>query len=178
MKRLSLLISSIFLLLSINGLGFAVTKSNDKAKQKLSLLFVLASKEATISKGPDGLVLTLKDPNKKVLYFSERPNRVAGHIALATFVKGWSKGKNSFKADPPNAVFVHAGSDKGIPVELTAVALTPDGSSVEFNIEPVGDSGSALIGKFSKGHLFVDGRGESEGLFGPDPNKVATPGMP
>ena len=159
MKRLSVLISSLFLLLSINGLGFAETQSKDKAKKSVSLLFVLSSKEATISKGQGGMVLTLKAPNKNVLYFSDRPNRVAGHITLAKFVKGWDKGKDSFKDDPPNAVFVHAGSEKGIPVELTAVSLTSDGTSVEFKIKPVATNvGGVNVGMFSEGRLFVDGR--------------------
>ncbi len=43
--------------------------------------------------------------NQQTLYFSDRPVRLAGHLKMADYLKEWTAqaGKDSFKADPPNA---------------------------------------------------------------------------
>ena len=46
--------------------------------------------------------LTLNDV-PLVVYFSDRPERIAGHISLDEFVEDWSEGLNNLQADPPNA---------------------------------------------------------------------------
>jgi hypothetical protein len=48
--------------------------------------------------------LTLEDLAPTTLFFSDRPDRVTGHIPTEEFVQSWDQGKNSFAADPPNAV--------------------------------------------------------------------------
>jgi hypothetical protein len=47
--------------------------------------------------------LTLWDVGSSTLFFSDRPERVAGNMTTAAFVPFWSKGKDSFLSDPPNA---------------------------------------------------------------------------
>jgi hypothetical protein len=39
------------------------------------------------------------------LYFADRPQRIAGHIKMAGYLKEWTAkaGKDNFGADPPNA---------------------------------------------------------------------------
>src|SRR5262249_46306086 len=37
------------------------------------------------------------------LFFSDRPERIAGNMKTAAFVPFWSKGRDSFLSDPPNA---------------------------------------------------------------------------
>ena len=58
---------------------------------------------ASGSKGSDG-VLTLSGVSPATLYFSDRPERVVGHMTNEQFVEGWSLGEDNFAADPPNAV--------------------------------------------------------------------------
>ena len=57
--------------------------------------------------------LTLTGVTPSTLYFSDRPQRVVGHMATQDFVDLWDEGDNSFEADPPNAVlaFLEAGED-------------------------------------------------------------------
>jgi hypothetical protein len=50
----------------------------------------------------DGL-LTLKGVNPATVMFSDRPERIAGHMTTARFVPFWSEGSQSFLLDPPNA---------------------------------------------------------------------------
>ena len=47
--------------------------------------------------------LTLKGVNPATVMFSDRPERIAGHMATTRFVPFWGEGKDSFLKDPPNA---------------------------------------------------------------------------
>jgi hypothetical protein len=38
------------------------------------------------------------------LYFSDRPDRVTGHIRSSEFIETWDQGDDSFALTPPNAV--------------------------------------------------------------------------
>ena len=64
-------------------------------------LFVQTSKGMTWDAGTGTLALTGVSPT--TLFFTDRPNRVAGNMTTASFVPFWSKGKDSFSKDPPNA---------------------------------------------------------------------------
>jgi len=61
----------------------------------------------------DGKALTLRGITPSTLYFSDRPERVVGHMTTADFVDLWAIGDNSFETDPPNAVlaFLEPGAD-------------------------------------------------------------------
>jgi hypothetical protein len=43
--------------------------------------------------------------NQQTMYFSDRPQRIVGHIKMADYLKEWTAkaGKDNFAADPPNA---------------------------------------------------------------------------
>ncbi len=47
--------------------------------------------------------LTLHDVSPTTLFFSDRPERIAGNMTTERFVPFWSEGKDSFLSDPPNA---------------------------------------------------------------------------
>jgi hypothetical protein len=47
--------------------------------------------------------LTLSGLSPVTLFFSDRPDRIAGNMNTAAFVPFWSEGKDSFLSDPPNA---------------------------------------------------------------------------
>ena len=44
--------------------------------------------------------LTLNGVTASTLYFSDRPQRVVGHMATTDFVDLWGEGDNSFESDP------------------------------------------------------------------------------
>ena len=73
----------------------------------------------------DGATLTLRDVTPSTLFFSDRPQRVVGHMTTADFVELWGEGDNSFEADPPNAVlsFVEPGADA--PTDAVVVIKKP-----------------------------------------------------
>ena len=69
--------------------------------------------------------LTLRGITPATLYFSDRPQRVVGHMSTADFVDLWDAGDNSFEIDPPNAVlaFLEPGADA--PTDAVIVIKEP-----------------------------------------------------
>jgi len=70
----------------------------------------------------EGDTLTLNGvPN--VVYFSDRPHRIAAYLSLSEFIEMWNKGSDSFKADPPNATLSILGKvdEMNVVVELMSV---------------------------------------------------------
>ena len=63
----------------------------------------------------DGTTLTLRDVTPSTLFFSDRPQRVVGHMTTTDFVELWGEGDNSFEADPPNAVLSFVEPDADAP---------------------------------------------------------------
>ena len=58
----------------------------------------------------DQTTLTMQDVSPSTLYFSDRPERVVGHMTTEQFVEQWTEGLNSFFEDPPNAVLSYVGA--------------------------------------------------------------------
>jgi hypothetical protein len=73
----------------------------------------------------EGGTLTLRGITPSTLFFSDRPQRVVGHMSTTDFVDLWDEGENSFKADPPNAVlsFLEPGGD--VPEDAVVVIQEP-----------------------------------------------------
>src|SRR5436309_10791060 len=84
-----------------------VPVTNDTAT-KVEMLFVQSASGASLAKGR----LTLTGVAPTTVFFSDRPRRIAGHVATQEMIPLWSEGQNSFLKDPPNA---------------TLSSFTPDG---------------------------------------------------
>jgi hypothetical protein len=54
---------------------------------------------------PVAKTIRLVNVNKQTLYFSDRPNRIAGNLTMAAYMDEWTAraGKDNFANDPPNA---------------------------------------------------------------------------
>ncbi len=70
--------------------------------------------------------LTLTDVAPSTIYFSDRPERIAGHMATSTFVASWDQGDDSFAENPPNAALSILGT------------AAPDDIVVELSHPPSG----------------------------------------
>jgi hypothetical protein len=64
-------------------------------------LFVQTASAMTFDKPTSKL--TLEGIGATTLFFSDRPERIAGNMDTTAFVPFWSKGKDCFLSDPPNA---------------------------------------------------------------------------
>ena len=91
-------------------------KSVAEADQ-IEALFVQTSHGMSYENG----TLTLHTLAPTTLFFSDRPDRVTGHITSQEFVDTWDKGPDNFASNPPNAVLsiFHPDSVSDIVVELT-----------------------------------------------------------
>lgn len=73
----------------------------------------------------DGASLALRGVTPSTIYFSDRPQRVVGHMATADFVDLWAVGDNSFEADPPNAVLSFLRPGDTVPDDVVIVIKEP-----------------------------------------------------
>src|SRR5262245_29298119 len=71
------------------------------ADPQADFLFVQTATRMRFDTATD--TLTLEGVSPVTVFFSDRPERIAGNMNTAAFVPFWSEGKNSFLADPPNA---------------------------------------------------------------------------
>ena len=109
---------------------------------------------ATGSISKDG-TLTLTEVTPSTIYFSDRPQRVAGHMATSDFVDLWAEGENSFASDPPNAVLSVLAASNGAPQEAVVVITEPrlEGGQLSYGIEVLEGSVPADSGPVT---LFID----------------------
>jgi hypothetical protein len=71
------------------------------AEDMADFLFVQTADGMTFDKATNKL--TLNGVAGTTLFFTDRPERIAGNMKTAAFVPFWSTGKDSFLSDPPNA---------------------------------------------------------------------------
>jgi hypothetical protein len=102
-----------------------------------------------------GGTLTLRGVTLSTLYFSDRPQRIVGHMTTADFVDLWGAGDNSFETDPPNAVlsFLEPGGEA--PEDAVVVIREPrlaDGE-LSYSVEVLEGAVPAHTGPVT---LFID----------------------
>ncbi len=116
-----------------------------------SVQFVQSANAVSFKDG----VLTLTGVSPSTLFFSDRPQRLAGHVRNDHFVKSWSEGKNSFADDPPNATLSTCAPD-GRPNQAVVALTNPrlNGQSIAYNARVLqGD----LPAQGGESALFIDG---------------------
>jgi non-ribosomal peptide synthetase component E (peptide arylation enzyme) len=79
----------------------AASQTSGEDAKKADFLFVQTANGITFDKSTNKL--TLDGVSPITVFFSDRPQRIAGNMKTATMVPFWSKGKNSFLSDAPNA---------------------------------------------------------------------------
>ena len=122
----------------------------------------------------EGKTLTLKNVSPAVIFFSDRPQRIAGHIKLSSFMQAWNEGSDSFAEDPPNANLstVNRDSINNVVVELINPRVSGDDliydiRVLEGEVPATGGMSSLFIdGLFAGGALRSGGRGAALGAIG------------
>jgi hypothetical protein len=95
-------------------------------------LYVQSAKGMTSSAGS----LTLHGLAPSTLMFSDRPERIVGHVTAAQFVEGWGDGDNSFLDDPPNAVLSSIEAEDETPEDVVVTLTMPrlEGDTLTYNV--------------------------------------------
>ncbi len=98
---------------------------------EIEALFVQTSHGMSFENGK----LTLHALAPTTLFFSDRPDRVTGHVTSQEFVDSWDQGPDSFESNPPNAVLsiFHPDMVSDIVVELMDPVLT--GSQLTYTVD-------------------------------------------
>jgi len=99
--------------------------------------------------------MTLVGPLPNTIYFSDRPERIVGHITTDMFLQWWSEGDDSYAVDPPNAVLAWGGSGTGTPEEAVMVLSNPtvNEDGLRYNIKTLQGTPPAKAGPCV---LFID----------------------
>ena len=157
MTRRSLMTAATLLasLLVVPGLARAAepakkeaAKTEEAAKQA-DFLFVQNAQSIHYADGK----LTLKGVSPTTILFTDRPERIAGHMATARFVPFWSKGKDSFLADPPNATLSIVNEDKVNDVVVVLRDPELKGDELSYSVRVLEGEMPAQGGPVS---LFID----------------------
>jgi hypothetical protein len=82
-------------------LASARAQAPAEAAKQPDFLFVQSAKSMTFDKKTSQL--TLQGVSPVTVFFSDRPDRIAGNMKTSAFVPFWSTGKDSFLSNPPNA---------------------------------------------------------------------------
>lgn len=123
-------------------------------EQSCDMLFVQEARGMAYDAGE----LTLKDTNPNILFFCDRPVRVAGHMTHDAFIQLVTHGDNNFVTDPPNAAVsifgvggeitevvvalnerpMMRGNDMVFAVNVLDGELPAEGGAVSMFIDPIG----------------------------------------
>jgi hypothetical protein len=99
--RRTLFAAAPALVASLASAKSALAQAAQEPAKQADFLFVQTAKGMTFDKSASEL--TLNGVSPITVMFSDRPERIAANMRTAAFVPFWSKGKDSFLSDPPNA---------------------------------------------------------------------------
>ena len=112
-----------------------VDKNNDSdldtGPKEIEALYVQSAHGMTYQDGR----LTLEGIAPTTILFSDRPDRITGHIPSEEFFDSWGEGDDSFADDPPNAVLSIFTEDEihDVVVVLSEPAL--EGDQMSYSVD-------------------------------------------
>ncbi len=150
----------------VAGLGllpicFAEIASADEPKPVF--MFVQVSEDLKVDEAAQTLRLVKVNP--QTLYFSDRPERIAGHLKMDAYLNEWTAkvGADNFANDPPNATL--SVYEPGQPNNMIAVVEISnpkvEGSDLVYNYKLIEGTVPASGGQTA---LFIDRIGLGGGV--------------
>jgi hypothetical protein len=142
------------------GLSFAVEPESEEIQMpseptmqpdEFEALYVQSAQGVTSRDG----AFTLHGLAPSTLMFSDRPERIVGHLTAAQFVEGWGHGENSFLDDPPNAALSFLEEGDEIPEDVVVTLTNPrmEGADLTYNATVLEGELPSTTGACS---LFID----------------------
>ena len=144
----------IAVLVAVTISSSAFSEAQDKNAQ-VQLMFVQSAENLKVDAAAK--TMRLVKVNQQTLYFSDRPDRIAGHMTMADYLKEWTAkaGKDNFGKNPPNAALsVYEPGQKDstlVAVEITNPVV--DGADLVYNYKIIEGKMPAAGGATS---LFID----------------------
>jgi hypothetical protein len=121
------------LAIPVMPLGSVMAQAVKEEAKQADFLFVQTAKGMTFDKSTNKL--TLDGISSTTLFFSDRPERIAGNMKTAAFVPFWSTGKDSFLSDPPNADVSILEGDKLRQVVVVLQAPVLKGNTLSYTVK-------------------------------------------
>ena len=89
------------------------------------------------------------------LFFTDRPERIAGHIPTEEFLLDWKEGEDeaNFAADPPNAVLSIFGKEEIVDIVVELIKPQLEKDDLVYKIKVIEEDLSEISGSCS---LFID----------------------
>jgi hypothetical protein len=117
-------------------------------------LFVQSAKGMMFDKATNKLTLTGVSP--VMVFFADRPERIAGNMKTAAFIPFWSEGKDSFKSNPPNAdvSIIEGKALKQIVVELQDPVL--NGDNLSYTVKVLQGQNAEMPANGADVSVFID----------------------
>lgn len=120
----------------------------DQPSTKVELLFVQNAASGSF----DGKTLTLKGVGS-TLFFSDRPERIAGQVRTSDFVGHWTKGTDNFAANPPNATLSVFGAKEASSIVVVLANPRLNGNTLSYTVKILEGK---LPASFKESSLFID----------------------
>ncbi len=121
----------------------------DAGPKEIEALYVQSARGMAHENGQ----LTLEGIAPLTIIFSDRPDRVTGHIPLDEFLDSWGEGDDSFADDPPNAALSIFTEDEINDVIVVLSDPQLDGDQLSYSVEILDGELPASGGPSS---LFID----------------------
>jgi hypothetical protein len=133
-------------------LDSAFAQATKEGAKEADFLFVQNAKSMTYAKATGKL--TMKGVSPVTIFFTDRPERIAGNMPTSVFVPFWSEGKDSFSKDPPNANLSVLEKDKAL-ADVVVVLSHPvlKGEDLSYDVRVLEGDMPARGGPVS---LFID----------------------
>ena len=128
---------------------------------QVQLMYVQSAEDLRVDAATSTLRLVKVNP--QTLYFSDRPQRVAGNLKMADYLKTWKEGRDNFGADPPNATLSVYEPGRAEPTLVVITIMKPvvDGADLLYTYKIVEGTMPANGGATS---LFIDWYGVGGGV--------------
>ena len=151
----------VFLLAAIMLSMAACATTSTTSSEAPQLMFVQIAEDVKVD--PAKSTIRLVKVDQQTLYFSDRPQRIAGQLKMADYLKTWKEGRDSFGADPPNAtlsVYEPGHADNTlVVVKITNPVV--DGTDLVYGFKIINGTMPASGGATS---LFIDWFGVGGGI--------------
>ena len=146
-------------MLTMAGCATTSTTSSDAPQ----LMFVQVAEDLKVD--PVKSTIRLVKVDQQTLYFSDRPQRIAGHLKMADYLKEWTAkaGKDNFGANPPNATLsvYEAGQADNTVVVVKITNPVVEGGDLLYSYKIINGTMPASGGATS---LFIDWIGVGGGV--------------
>ena len=132
-SRRTLFVATSAFAASLASIKSTLAEAAQEPPKQADFLFVQTAKGMKFDNSTGKLTLDGVAPI--TVFFSDRPERIAGNMQTTAFVPFWSKGKDSFLSDPPNADVSILEGDKL--QQIVAVLQDPvlQGDSLTYTIK-------------------------------------------